>query len=148
MQLVARVVAMSRALRLSRQLRQIEAAITDLSAPLRDTLASLTVKELANAARAEFPHLYGSTPDKVYQTWGEGAEVGLERARSDNAQVRVRGIALWIAVVYHETENADHAALTSVHKQVLRLLRVIKESAGAKPEVYAQWAADGRGEAA
>ncbi|MHB1897348.1 MAG: hypothetical protein ACYCOY_11960, partial [Metallibacterium sp.] len=68
---------MSRALRLSRQLRQIESAITDLSAPLRDILASLTVKELANAARAEFPHLYGSTPDKVYQTWGEGAVVGL-----------------------------------------------------------------------
>ena len=148
MQLVARIVAMGRALRLSRQLRQIESAIGTLSAPLRDNLAMLTVKELANAARAESPHLYGSPPDRIYQTWGEGSEVGLERALSDNAQVRMRGIALWIAVVYHETENADHAALTSLHKQVLRLLRVIKESAGAKPEVYAQWGTDGRGEAA
>lgn len=148
MQLVARIVAMGRALRLRRQLRQIESAIEGLSAPLRDSLATLTVKELANAARAEFPHLYGSTPDKIYQAWGEGADVGLERALSDNAQVRVRGIALWIAVVYHETKNANHAALASLHKQVLRLLRVIKESAGAKPEVYAQWGADGRGEAA
>jgi hypothetical protein len=148
MQLVARIVAIARALRLSRQLRQIESAVAALSAPLRDSLATLTVKELANAARAESPHLYGSPADKVYQAWGEGADVGFERALSDNAQVRVRGIALWIAVVYHETENADHTALVGLHKQVLRLMRLIKESAGAKPEVYAQWRVDGRGEAA
>ena len=147
MQWVTRIVAANRALRLGRQARQIEAVIAALPALLRDPLAAITIKELANAACAEFPHLYGSAPDKTYQAWGEGAEIGFERARSDNPQVRMRGIALWMAVVYHETKDAEHGAMANLHRQVLRLLRVIKDAAGAKPGVYEAWST-GRGEAA
>ncbi len=143
MQLVHRILTLNRTLRLARQVRQLEAAVDALPAPLRDILATLTQREMANAARAEFPHLYGSAPDKLYDNWGEGAEIGFERARSDNPQVRVRGIALWLAVVYHETRDAETGAQAGLHRQVLHLLRLIKDGAGARPEV-----SEGRGEAA
>lgn len=147
MQLVARIVATSRALRLGRQARQIEAAIATLTAPQREALATLTQKEMTNAGRAEFPHLYGSAPDKLRQAWGEGAEIGFERVRSDNPQVRMRGIALWIAVVYHETESLQHLGSAGLHKHVLRLLRLVKEAAPSRAEIDAEWNT-GRGEAA
>ncbi len=147
MQLVSRILAVSRTLRLGRQARHLEEVVEALPMPLREVLAHLTVRELAQAARCGCPRLYGSAPDKAYAAWGEGADIGFERACSDNPQVRVRGVALWIAVVYHETLNAERDASSAVHKQVLRLMRVIKESAAARPEVQAQWASS-RGEAA
>ena len=147
MQLVTRILSLSRALRLGRQARQIETAIHQLPAPLREVLAALTVKELANAARAQFPHLYGSAPERTGQAWGDGTEIALERARSDNPQVRMRGIALWVAVVYHQTRDAEPGPLSALHRQVLRLLRLIKDAAGTRPEVYEAWSA-GRSEAA
>ena len=147
MRLVTRIVAKSRAIRLARQLRDIEAAVNALPVGARRQLALLAMKEFANASRCEFPHLYGSPPEQKYLPWGSGTGIGHERARSDNPQVRMRGIALWMAVVYHETKDAEHGAMASLHRQVLRLLRVIKDAAGAKPGVYEAWST-GRGEAA
>lgn len=147
MRLVTRIVAKSRAIRLARQLRDIEAAVNALPVGARRQLALLAMKEFANASRCEFPHRYGSSPEQKYLPWSGGTDIGHERARSDNPQVRMRGIALWMAVVYHETKDAEHGAMASLHRQVLRLLRLIKDAAGAKPGVYEAWSS-GRGEAA
>jgi hypothetical protein len=50
----------------------------------------------------------------------------LDRSRSDNVQVRMRGIALWIALVYHETGLARTPESEELHRQVLRIMRELK----------------------
>ncbi|HET8554161.1 MAG TPA: hypothetical protein VFL78_04975 [Rhodanobacteraceae bacterium] len=128
MRIVTRIIAISRATRLGRELREIDGIIQALSLDARQKLALFTLRELAQAGRCEFPHLYGTPPEKRYAIWGSGADTGLARARSDNPQVRLRGIALWLAVVFHETRDSEHAQIAAIHRQILRVLRQLKES--------------------
>lgn len=128
MRIVTRIVVMSRATRLNREFREIERASHALPHGLRQKLALLTMRELAQAGRCEFPHLYGTPPEQRYTMWGSGTDIGLTRARSDNPQVRLRGIALWLAVAFHETRDAEYPQIASVHRQVLGVLRRLKES--------------------
>jgi hypothetical protein len=37
---------------------------------------------------------------------------------------------LWLAVAYHETRDSEHAALQALHRQLLRVVRELKESRG------------------
>ncbi len=128
MRFVTHILAMSRAVRLGRELREIERIIETTSAMSRQKLALLTLRELAQAGRCEFPHLYGTPPEQRYAAWGSGADIGMTRARSDNLQVRLRGVALWVAVVFHETRDSGHAQIAAVHRRVLRIVRLLKES--------------------
>ncbi|HXS73018.1 MAG TPA: hypothetical protein VN725_03160 [Rhodanobacteraceae bacterium] len=139
MRLVTRILALSRAARLKRQLREIEQRALDLPAPTCALLAELTAKECAAAARSETPHLYGSPPDLKPGSWGTGMDLGYERARSDNAQVRLRGVALWLAVAYHETREASFPEFADLHRDVLRLMRQIKENAALPTDRTASW---------
>ena len=138
MHLVTRIVALSRAARLRRQLREIEQRMRGLPAPSCSLLAELITKECTAAGRSEVPHLYGSPPDLKPGSWGTGTDLGYERARSDNAQVRLRGVALWIAVAYHETREASFPEFQGLHREVLRLMRQVKENA-APPMDGALW---------
>lgn len=141
MRLVTRIVAKSRAIRLARQLRDIEAAVNALPVGARRQLALLAMKEFANASRCEFPHLYGSPPEQKYLPWGGGTDIGHERARSDNPQVRMRGIALWLAVAFHETREASTTDLQMLHRGLLRVMRQLKETAASAPaDPAAPWA--------
>ncbi|HET6906026.1 MAG TPA: hypothetical protein VFH52_03655 [Rhodanobacteraceae bacterium] len=146
MRLVTRIVALSRAARLRRQFREIEQRTLVLPAPSCSLLAELITKECAAAGRSEAPHLYGSPPDLKPGSWGTGTDLGYERARSDNAQVRLRGVALWMAVAYHETREASFPEFAGLHREVLRLMRQIKENA-APPMDGALWL-KGKSEAA
>lgn len=128
MHIVTRIIAMNRAHSLSRQFREIERMIDTLNTSTRQQLAMLTMRELAQAGRCEFPHLYGTPPEQRYAPWGSGTEVGLARAHSDNAQVRMRGIALWLAVAFHETRGANGRSLEELHRHVLRALRLLKQN--------------------
>ena len=127
MQFVWRLVGIARGFRLGRELKQVEALIGELSRPMKQQLAQITLKEFAAAAKCEFPHLYGTPIEERYRPWGSGAEIGLERARSDNQHLRLRGLAMWLAIVYHETRGATVPAVEEVHRSVLRVLRQIKE---------------------
>lgn len=131
MQFVWRLVGIARGFRLGRELKQVEKLINELSRPMKQQLAQFTLKEFAAAAKCEFPHLYGTPAEERYRPWGSGAEIGLERARSDNQHLRLRGIAMWLAIVYHETRGATVPAVEEVHRSVLRVLRQIKEWAPA-----------------
>ncbi|MEO6689806.1 MAG: hypothetical protein ABIS07_10065, partial [Dokdonella sp.] len=88
MQLVTRLIALSRAVQLRRQFREINKALEELAPATRRQLAAIALREFANAAKSEFPHLYATPPDEKYRAWGSGADIGLERLRSDNLQVR------------------------------------------------------------
>jgi hypothetical protein len=128
MQLVTRLIALSRAVQLRRQFREINKALEELAPATRRQLAAIALREFANAAKSEFPHLYATPPDEKYRAWGSGADIGLERLRSDNLQVRLRGVALWLTVVFHETKDSAFGEQQELHRQVMRALRTLKET--------------------
>jgi hypothetical protein len=127
MQLLTPFFVMMRARQLGRQFRDIERSIRALPKRNRERLSTLTLREIGQASRSDFPHLYGTAPEVRYLPWGQGTDAGYERACSNNAEVALRGIALWLAVAYHETKNSTYASLQPQHRQVMQLLRELKE---------------------
>ncbi|KGI77315.1 hypothetical protein [Oleiagrimonas soli] len=121
---------MTRIMKLGRQLREIEQAIFALPAPLERQVASITSRELDLAARCDPPWMYGTPPEQETAAWGTGADIGITRVRSDNPQVRMRGIGLWLAVIYHETQTSDAPGASELHRQVMRVVRQLKERLG------------------
>ena len=126
MQLLSPAIAFFRAHQLTRQLREIERCVHSLPRRSRAQLSMLTLREIGQAARSPFPHLYGTPPEARYRPWGQGTGDGFERARSDNPEVALRGIALWLAVAYHETKHSPQDRLLPQHRQVLQLLNALK----------------------
>lgn len=143
MQIVTRLIAMTRARQLQRQFRQIDRSITALPARTRSRLAIMTLREIGQASKCEFPHLYGTTPEHRYMPWGQGTEIGFSRAQSDNPEVSLRGIALWLAVAYHETKETPHTSLQPQHRQLLRVLRELRDAGGEQADATAQWMRSG-----
>ncbi|MBD8881025.1 MULTISPECIES: hypothetical protein [Rhodanobacter] len=126
MRLLSPAIAFFRAHQLTRQLREIERCVRALPQRSRTQLSVLTLREIGQAARSEFPHLYGTAPEARYLPWGQGTAAGYERARSDNPEVALRGVALWLAVAYHETKHSPQDRLLPQHRQVLQLLTELK----------------------
>lgn len=126
MQLLSPALALLRAHQLERQLRVIATAMHALPRRSLAQLSVLTLREIGQAARSEFPHLYGTSPEARYLPWGQGITAGYERARSDNPEVALRGIALWLAVAYHETKHSPQDRLLPQHRRVLQLLQELK----------------------
>lgn len=127
MQILWRLVATKRAFQLGRELGEIERILVDFNIAIRQQLAVVALKEFSLAAKSEFPHLYGTPAEDRYRLWGRGTEIGLARARSDNPHVRIRGIALWLAAACHETRGVTLPAIEEAHRNVLGLLRRLKE---------------------
>ncbi len=137
MPIITRVIALSRALQLRRQLREVNKALEQLPPPTRRQLAAIAVREFNSAAASEFPHLYGTPPEDKYRAWGAGTDIGIERLQSENLQVRLRGIALWLTVTYHETKDSPYTEQQDLHRQALRIMRSLKESVPA--DQIKQW---------
>jgi hypothetical protein len=141
MHFVWRLMGIARGFRLGREFKEIEGLIEAMPRPVKQQLAQITLKEFAAAAKCEFPHLYGTPAEDRYRPWGRGSEIGMDRARSDNQHVRLRGIGLWLAAVYHETRGAGVPAVEEVHRSVLRCLRQMKEWAPAEANGGSRYAA-------
>jgi hypothetical protein len=135
MRIVTRLIALTRSIQLNRQFRDVERMIAELPLSSRRQLAALAMKEFANAAKCEFPHLYGTPPEQTsLEPWGKGTEVGFNRAKSSNPVVKLHGIALWLTVAYHETRDSKSNDLQNLHRQLMRTLRLLKESVPAAQE--------------
>jgi hypothetical protein len=119
-------------MQLRRQFKEIEKALDQLNPNARRQLAALAMREFSNAAKSEFPHLYATPPDEKYSPWGSGTAIGFERMKSDSLQVRMRGMALWLTVTFHETKDSAYADQRELHRLVMRTLRTLKESVPAK----------------
>ena len=132
MQLITRLIALTRGMQLRRQFKEIEKALDQLNPNARRQLAALAMREFSNAAKSEFPHLYATPPDEKYSPWGSGTSIGFERMKSDSLQVRMRGVALWLTVTFHETKDSPDADQRELHRLVMRTLRTLKESVPAK----------------
>jgi len=115
-------------MQLRRQFRAVEKTLGDLPPTARRQLAAISLREFANAAKSEFPHLYATPPEEKYRPWGSGTDIGLERMRSDSLQVRLRGLALWLTVAYHETKDSPFTEQQELHRQVMRAMRALKDS--------------------
>lgn len=122
--LVTRVTSMGRAARLRRQFGEIEQRSLELPRSYREQLAELIGRECDNVEAAADPSSYGTQTENGVTT--NGLDLGFDRARSDNVQVRMRGIALWIALVYHETRNAEAPESQELHRAILRVMRELK----------------------
>jgi hypothetical protein len=131
MHLMTRLIALSRAMQLRRQFREINKTMELLPPNARRQLAGIAVREFSSASKCEFPHLYSTPPDEKYRAWGSGTDIGLERLRSDNLQGRLRGVALWLTVAFHETKDSPFGEQQELHRQVMRSLRSLKEGAPA-----------------
>jgi hypothetical protein len=139
MHIFTQLIAMNRARLLQRQLREIERHIRALPARSRTRLGMLTLREIGQASQCDFPHLYATPPEERYHPWGQGTAIGFARAQSENPEVSLRGIALWLAVAYHESKNSPHACLQAPHRQVLRVLRELKDLHGDARDAASQW---------
>ncbi|HUA81403.1 MAG TPA: hypothetical protein VL997_13580 [Dyella sp.] len=143
MQIVTRLIAMNRARQLQRQFRQIDRSISILPKRTRARLGIMTLREIGQASRCEFPHLYATDPEQRYMPWGQGTEIGFSRAQSENPEVSLRGIALWLAVAYHETKESPHTSLQPQHRQLLRILRELRDATSEQPDTMARWMRSG-----
>lgn len=147
MRIVARIIALTRSIQLNRQFREIEKAIADLPLASRRQLAAIAMREFATAAKCEFPHLYGSVEQgQRYQPWGNGTEIGFARVKSDNQQLKLRGIGLWLTVAYYETKDSKFGEAQNLHRQLMRTLRILKECMA--PVEANQWFVAQAGQAA
>lgn len=135
MQIFTPFIAMMRARKLTRQFREIERRVQTMSPRSRNRLSTLTQREISQAARSDFPHLYGTSPELRYLPWGQGTDAGYERAFSATNEVALRGMALWLAVAYHETRNSPHASLQPQYRQLMRLLHQLKELSHSKDTI-------------
>jgi hypothetical protein len=115
---------MSRTARLRRQITEIEHRSLELPRSYREQLAELIGRECDSVSQSPDPSRYGMHTEDGVTT--NGLDVGFDRARSDNVQVRMRGLALWIALVYHETRGASAPENEALHRQVLRIMRELK----------------------
>jgi hypothetical protein len=129
MSFVTRLVAFNRGIRLRRQLAEIQGIVAALPARMQPQLANLVRRELDLAGQSEFPHLYGTPPEQRYIAWGTGSDTGLTRARSDSTQARMRGVALWVAVVFHETRGSSDKRMAALHRSLIGLLRQFRDTA-------------------
>ena len=143
MQIVTRLTAMIRARQLQRQFQQIDRIVTSLPPRTRSRLGIMTLREIGQASKCEFPHLYNTAPELRYIPWGQGTDIGFGRAQSDNPEVSMRGIALWLAVAYHETKDSTHASMQPQHRQILRVLRELRDASGEPVDATAQWMKSG-----
>jgi hypothetical protein len=140
MSFFTRTIAFARGYQLSRQFSVIERSIQALPATALIKLEALLKAEIARAEQCEFPHLYGTPPGQRYVPWGQGTQTGFERVKSDNLEVRLRGIALWLAVVFHETRDSPYANMQPQQRAVLRVLRELKPI-GARSAKAERWMA-------
>lgn len=129
MRTLPRLLAMFRCHTLNRQLRSLRKRVDALPLPARRTLVTAVQQEMERAAQAPLPHLYAdSAGDARYRPWGDGADVGYARARSDNTQMQLIGIARWYAVAWHETLDSPFAEAQRIHHQLAALLGELKRS--------------------
>lgn len=105
---------LSRKVMLSWQAKVVEKAIRELPEAKRREAAALTLAELESPPCAN-PR-------------GTSAQQAFERVRSRLQPIRLRGLATWIAVVYHETRDSADEGFQGVHRDVLGLIAELKAS--------------------
>lgn len=119
---------LSRKVMLSWQAKVVEKAIRELPEAKRREAAALTLAELDSPAYQAGSPVHGSSNTPSGPSRGTSAQQAFERVRSRLQPIRLRGLATWIAVVYHETRDSADEGFQGVHRDVLGLIAELKAS--------------------
>ncbi len=111
---VNRVRGFARYVVLRRQIAGIARAVDGLNVADRRALIAHTMRELELSLRQSRE---ASTTNAAFA-----------RARADNPRVRLVGMGQWIASAFRETEHAPFGEMQELHRQVMRLMRLLRES--------------------
>lgn len=141
MTFLTRMLALVRYVTLMRQARELRRIIDSLPKSAQRALASLTLAEIELAAKDPTPGRYGNTDPDPYSPWSNAANDAFARAKSPVAQLKLRGIATWMAAVFHETKDSPHPMMESVHREVLGFLGILKGTYASTPRGAAARAA-------
>jgi hypothetical protein len=60
----------------------------------------------------------------------ESTNAAFARARTGNPRVRVIGMAQWLTSAFRETEQSPHGELQELHRQLMRTMRLLRETTG------------------
>ena len=118
---------------LMKQAGAVRQAVLGLNAEQRKQAADMTLAEIQAAAVLPLPHLHGDNEASMYRPWSPVAATAASRVTDRSIQLRQRSIAMWLAVVYHETRQARDEGLVAVHREVLGILRELKDNKVAAP---------------
>lgn len=132
MKFLFRTLLLTRYLGLKRQLKEVDQAVRELNAEQRRELVLLVERELGCAAASTAPHLYGAQRIHASAAWGDGNDIAIERIRAGNLHLKLRGLAAWLAIVYHETRAHQSGEMQDLHRQVMRSVRLLRE--GVRPQ--------------
>ena len=130
MKLMFRIQVLGRYMTLNRQAREIKRVIQSLPVTSQRSVGQLVMTEIEAAAQTMEPHLYGSTTTPAHRAWGNGASQAYSRSQSRVQQLRLRGVALWLAIVYHETRASKFPGFDGLRREVLGMLGTLKGTHG------------------
>jgi hypothetical protein len=112
---------------LLRQFQGINKVIASLSQEERRKIALVALSEMtqANAAIAD-----GTARTDI--DWAEEASAASERAKSPHVQVQVGAVRRWLVAAYRVTKQSSYGEVQSLHRAVLRSLRMMHGGSGSK----------------
>jgi len=131
MEMLLMLLTQWRRMMLGKQAGAVRRAVQAMSAEQRRQTAAHTLDEIRAAAELPLPHLYGEAATSLYRPWSRVAETMAGRVDDRSIQLRQRSIGTWLAVVYHETRETQDEGLQAIHREVLGLLREIKDTRAA-----------------
>jgi hypothetical protein len=114
-QFVNRIRAFARYIVVRRQLAAIARAIDGLNLADRRALIAHTTRELEISLRQSRE---ASTTNAAFI-----------RARADNPRVRLVGMGQWLTSAFRESEQSSYGEMQELHRQVMRMIRILRESA-------------------
>lgn len=118
MQFLTKVLALTRLLLLKRQWRVVQPRLVNLPPKTQNLLAAFVHGEALRAGKHPVPQFYASSAQELYRPWGDAAETAMQRIEASSESDQMRGLATWLAVVFHETQRASHPGLKALHAQV------------------------------
>ena len=133
MDLLISVLTQWRRMMLTRQAGAMRQAVLGMNPEQRKQTADMTLAEIQAAAVLPQPHLHGDNEPSMYRPWSPVAATAAKRVTDRSIQLRQRAVAMWLAVVYHETRHARDEGLLAVHRDVLGILRELKDHKVAEP---------------
>lgn len=107
---------------LLRQFQSINKVIAGLSQDERRKIALVALTEMTQANAAEA--LPGAVADGI--DWAEEAAAASERAKSPHVQVQAGAVRRWLVAAYRLTKTSSYGEVQSLHRAVLRSLRVMQ----------------------
>lgn len=118
MKYLTRMLALTRFLLLRKQWKDIKSLLNLLNREQENVLGAMVYGELQRAAKHPVPRFYASQRVEAYSPWGDALGAAWDKICSEEPQVQLRGLAVWLAVAYHETVNAALPMVSRLNSEI------------------------------